>query len=132
MEHQDWKDYTWDKRNEKPKGVSKNSYMNNEMRKGNVIQQLKKGSANQNQLSVVTNTKKIADEEDTFKHKMIGNEMGKRIAQARCEKKVTQKQLANALNLQESIIKDFETGKAIYNAFVLNKIEKYLGKRIRE
>lgn len=132
MEHQDWKDYTWDKRNEKHKGVSKSTYMNNEMRKGNIVQQLKKGSANQNQLGVVTNSKKLLEEEDTFKHKMIGMEMGKRISQARCEKKVTQKQLANALNIQESIVKDFESGKAIYNAFILNKIEKYLNKRIRE
>ena len=59
-------------------------------------------------------------------------EMGKKIAQARCEKKVTQKELANALNLPENIIKNFESGKALYNAVIINKLEKYLGKRLRD
>jgi putative transcription factor len=58
--------------------------------------------------------------------------MSKRIAQARCEKKMTQKDLANALSLPFKIIQDYEAGKAIPNHVVLNKIEKALGVRVRD
>ena len=132
MDFQDWKEVTWDKRGERSKNESNKTFLNNQMRKGNVTQTLKKGSANQNQVNVVTNAKKIDSEEDTFKHKIIGMEMGKRISQARCEKKITQKEFANALFLPEAVIKNFENGKAVYNAVILNKMEKYLGKRLRE
>ena len=132
MNFQDWKEVGWDKRGEKPKNETNKTFLNNQIRKGNVTQSLKKGSSNQNQINVVTNAKKIDSEEDTFKHKLIGMEMGKKIAQARCEKKVTQKELANALNLPENIIKNFESGKALYNAVIINKLEKYLGKRLRD
>ena len=131
MNFQDWNTVGWDKRGEKSKNESNKEYMNKQLRQGNVSQTLKNGSANQNKVNVVTNARKIEKEEDTFIHKTVGSDVAKRIAQARCEKKLTQKQLANALSLPESIIKEFETGKAIYNAVVLNKIEKYLGKRVR-
>jgi len=131
MNFQDWKEVGWDKRGEKPKNESNKTFLNNQKRQGNVTQILKKRSSNQNQINVVTNAKKIDSEEETFKHKLIGD-MGKRIAQARCEKKLTQKELANALFLPESVIKSFESGKAIYNAIIINKMEKYLGKRLRE
>jgi len=129
MSFQDWNEIKWDKRGENNK--TDKDYMNKQMRNGNIIQKLKSNSDNKNKINVVTNIKKIENEEDTFKHRIVGSEVGKRIAQTRCEKKITQKELANAIFLPESIIKEFETGKAIYNAVVLNKIEKYLGKKLR-
>jgi putative transcription factor len=132
MDHQDWKPLSWDKRGEKPTGQSNKTFLANEARKGNVSGVLKKGSLNQNKVNVVTNARKLDSEEDTFKHRTIGLDTGKKISQARCEKKLTQKQLANALSLPESIIKDFESGKAIYNAMIMNKLEKFLEKRFRE
>lgn len=131
MNFQDWNTVGWDKRGEKNKNESKTEFLNNQLRKGNVTQKLKTDSVNKNKVNVVTNVKKIENEQDTFKHKTVGSDVGKKIAQARCEKKLTQKELANAIFLPESIIKEFESGKAIYNAVVLNKIEKYFGKRVR-
>lgn len=131
MDFQDWNEIKWDKRGEKSKNESNKEYMNKQLRQGNVTQKLKPVSANQNKVNIVTNTRKIEKEEETFKHKTIGSDVGKRIAQARCEKKLSQKDLANAIFLHENIIKEIESGKAIYNAVVLNKIEKYLGKRVR-
>jgi len=57
--------------------------------------------------------------------------MAKKIAQARCNKKMTQKELANTLSLPLKIIQDYEASKAIPNHNVLNKIEKILG-RVRD
>lgn len=131
MSFQDWNTVGWDKRGEKNNNESKTEFLNKQIRKGNVTQKLKTGSANQNKTHVVTNAKKIENEQDTFKHKTVGSDIAKKISQARCEKKISQKELANAIFLHESIIKEIETGKAIYNAVILNKIENYLGTRVR-
>ena len=57
--------------------------------------------------------------------------MGKKIAKLRCEKKLTQKDLAFQLSLNVKIIQDYEASKATINPNIINKIEKILG-RIRE
>lgn len=132
MDHQDWKEISWDKTHEKPKDMTKKTFIATQIKKGNVTQTLKPGSLNQNKTTVISNIKKIENEEETFKLNTIGTKFGNRIAQARCEKKLTQKQLANALSLPESTIKNYENGKAIYNAVIVNKIEKILDKRLRE
>ena len=130
MDHQDWKTISWDKRGEKSKDMSNKIFINNQMRDGKLVSQLKTVSANHNKMNLVTNATKLDKEEECFVHTTIGMETGKLIAQARCEKKKTQKEMANELALPLQTIKTFENGKAIYNAMVFNKIEKYLGKRI--
>ena len=132
MDHQDWKTVGWDKRGEKSKGESKSAFINNQMRKNNTVSQLKPISANQNKINVVTNAKKLDAEEETFKLPKVTLSMSKRIAQVRMEKKLTQKELANILSLPHKIIQDYESGKAIPNAVILNKIEKALGTRVRD
>ena len=130
-EFQDWKPTGWDKRGAKSNDVSNKEYINSQSRLGNVTSKLKGTSANQNKISILTNARKIENEEDTFKLATVGMEIGKKISQARCDKKISQKDMANALSLPLQTIQSFENGKALYNAMVLNKIEKYLGKRVR-
>ena len=132
MNHQDWKPVSWDKRGERKKDESDNAFLNTQMRKGNVSSVLKQDSANKNKINQVTNAKKIDGEQETFKHTHIGLEVGKKISQARCEKKLSQEDLARALFLPKSVIQEFESGKAIYNAMIMNKLEKYLDKRFRK
>lgn len=48
------------------------------------------------------------------------------IIKGRIEAKLTQKQLAQRLNMQEKDIKDIETCKAVENRLVLSKIKKAL------
>jgi putative transcription factor len=131
MNFQDWKPVSWNKIGEKHKGESKNAYINNQMRKNNTVT-TNKVVSNKTQIDGVSNLKKVEKEEDTFKHATVSLSMSKRIAQARCEKKMTQKDLANALSLPFKIIQDYEAGKAIPNHIVLNKIEKALGVRVRD
>ena len=129
---QDWNDVSWDKRGERSKNESKTTFINNQMRKNNTTSQLKVVKPNENKVSNVTNVKKIENEEETFKHQTVSLTVAKRIAQARCEKKLTQKDLANKLNLPLKIIQDYESSKAIPNHIILNKIEKILEKRVRD
>jgi ribosome-binding protein aMBF1 (putative translation factor) len=128
---QDWQTVGWDKRGEKPRGVSETTFKNNEIRSGRVASSLKTVPMNQNKVNVVTNIKKIENETETFKHKTVGKEVAKRITEARLEKKLTQKQFAALLCLPFATVKTFENGTAIYNAEVLNKMGRCLGKNLR-
>lgn len=131
MIFQDWKPVGWNKTGERNKNESKTSYINNQMRKNNTVSQNKNISSNKNQIEGVSNIRKIEIEEDTFKHQKVSLSMAKKIAQSRCNKKMTQKELANILSLPIKIIQDYEASKAIPNHIVLNKIEKILG-RVRD
>ena len=127
---QDWETVGWNKSGEKNKNESKTEYLNNQMRKNNTVSKNKVVS-NKSQIDGVSNIRKIEKEEDTFKHEKVSLSVAKKIAKARCEKKMTQKELANTLNLPFKIIQDYEGGKAIPNPVDLNKIEKILG-RVRD
>ena len=130
MNFQDWNVVSWDKRGERTKNESKKDYINNQTRKNNTVSSLKTQSLNSNKIDI-PNIKKIEKEEDTFVIKTVSLNVSKRIAQKRCEQKLTQKELAFKLNLPEKIIKEYEAGKAVPNHVILNKIEKILG-RVRD
>jgi putative transcription factor len=132
MNFQDWSEVKWDKRGQKSKNESNKDFMSKQIRSNNVVSTLRSGSANQNKVNVNTNLKKIENEEDTFKVKTVSLSMSKKIAKARCDKKMTQKELANAIYLPFKLIQDYENGTAIPNHVVLNKIEKILEVRVRD
>ncbi|MHA2037175.1 MAG: helix-turn-helix domain-containing protein [Promethearchaeota archaeon] len=52
----------------------------------------------------------------------ISHQLKLRIQQARVSNKLSKKQLAYKLNLQENLISDYENGKAIPNKNILNKL----------
>jgi predicted ATPase with chaperone activity len=67
------------------------------MRTGNVVSNIKQvkneaGSSGINEK--VMSARKLENEQDTFVHKKVSLSMSKRIAQTRCAKKMTQKELA--------------------------------------
>jgi putative transcription factor len=129
---QDWNVITWDKRGQKSKNESQKTFMNNQMRKNNTTSHLKNVKPNENKINSINNIKKIENEEESFKHEKISLSVSKKIAQARCDKKISQKELAIKLNLPLKIIQDYESGKGIPNHIILNKIEKVLEKRVRD
>ena len=103
LDHQDWKTIIVKKKREEK--VSKPK-INNEQQKLNSIE------------------KKA--ENDDLKHKTITLELRQNIQKARCLKKLTQKQLANNINLPLPVISEIESGKAIYNHQHIIKIKRYL------
>jgi ribosome-binding protein aMBF1 (putative translation factor) len=129
MEHQDWKDFTWNKTGEKGKNQSDKSYIMEQKRKGNTVV-ISKNVNNKHDKSDI-NMRVLEKEEDTFKLPTISLNMSKKIALARCDKKLTQKELAFKLNLDVKIIQEYESGKGIPNSFIINKIEKILGTKLR-
>ena len=104
LDHQDWK------------SVILNPSKNNKIESGKKISQEKQKD--------IKLHKQV--ENDELVHKKITNELKTKIIQARCSKKLKQKDLANQCNLPVSVINDIESGKAIYNPQQINKIKRIL------
>lgn len=73
---------------------------------------------------------KASGDEDTKKTKYISKNTSQAITNARCEKKMTQKELAQKCNMDVSIINEIERGACVYNATHVNKIQSVLGVKI--
>ena len=66
-------------------------------------------------------------ESDTPTIRYIDRELSQQIVNARVAKKLNRKQLAQGLMIQESVVADYETGKAIYNGQMINRFKNFLG-----
>jgi ribosome-binding protein aMBF1 (putative translation factor) len=65
------------------------------------------------------------------KTKYIAKATSDAVRQARCDKKLTQKELAQKCNMDVSIIAEIERGgNCVYNAVHVNKIQTVLGVKI--
>ena len=98
------------------------------IREGNFVSQKKQtlGANKSNQSNTDSNTRKLDDCSEGQKLKTIDREISQQIIQARCAKKLTQDALAKQLNINVSIIKEYETGKAVINNQLLQKICRVL------
>jgi ribosome-binding protein aMBF1 (putative translation factor) len=73
---------------------------------------------------------KAASDDDTKKTKYVGKATSDAVKAARCEKKMTQKELAQKCNMDAAIINEVERGGGVYNAAHINKIQSVLGVKI--
>jgi ribosome-binding protein aMBF1 (putative translation factor) len=72
-----------------------------------------------------------ADDDNAKKTKYVAKATSDAIRTARCEKKLTQKELAQKCNMDASIVGDIERGgNCVYNATHVNKIQSALGVKI--
>lgn len=78
-----------------------------------------------------TGTGALADADMAKKTKYIAKATSDAVRTARCEKKLTQKELAQKCNMDVSIIAEIERGgNCVYNATHVNKIQSVLGVKI--
>lgn len=75
------------------------------------------------------NARKI-EESDELKHAKVDRNLSKAIQQARMAKKMTQKELATAINEKTQVVGEYESGKAIPNGQIIVKIERKLGVKL--
>jgi len=75
-------------------------------------------------------TKPVGSEDDQKKTKYIAKVTSDAVRVSRCEKKLTQKELAQKCNMDVSIISEIERGGCVYNATHVNKIQSILGVKI--
>jgi putative transcription factor len=70
---------------------------------------------------------KLEESSEDFKHNTVNKSLSKAISQARLAKKMTQQQLATAINERSQIIQQYESGQAIPNPQILVKLDRALG-----
>ena len=73
---------------------------------------------------------KAASDDDMKKTKYVSKATSDAVKTARCEKKLTQKELAQKCNMDAAIISEVERGGGVYNAAHINKIQTVLGVKI--
>lgn len=107
MEHQDWNTiYVTANKQLKEKEKQKEGVKSNHFSKENKIE------------------KKI--EEGNLKHDKTPSELGKIIQSKRLSQNMTQKDLAQKLNIPVKMINEIESGKAKHNPQVISKIKRIL------
>lgn len=106
MDCQDWKNIGWNK----PKTI------NNKI----------------NSKKISKKEKELNNFEDIQQITKVSPNISQQIIQGRTAKKITRKQLAQICNLQENIIASYETGTAVLNNNILNKIKNKLGILIKK
>ena len=73
---------------------------------------------------------KAASDDDVKKTKYVSKATSDAVKTARCEKKLTQKELAQKCSMDAAIISEVERGGGVYNAAHINKIQSVLGVKI--
>jgi putative transcription factor len=71
--------------------------------------------------------RKLEDATDVGTIVKVDKSLSKAIMQARTAKKITQKDLATAINEKPQVVAEYESGKAIPNAQIISKLERKLG-----
>lgn len=90
-------------------------------------------TASMNSASAVvaaTTSASKSNDDEAKKTKYIAKATSDAVRSSRCEKKLTQKELAQKCNMDVSIIAEIERGGCVYNATNVNKIQSVLGVKI--
>jgi len=129
MEGQDWTPVVI--RKKKPTGAEakSNTTINQAFRSGQA-QTVKKHNAGSNRMSTAGAGKsaaKLENETEELHHETVSGDLKRAIQQGRIAKKLTQAQLAQAINEKLQIVQDYENGRAIPNGQILNKLSRVLG-----
>ncbi|EKX74419.1 multiprotein bridging factor type, putative [Theileria equi strain WA] len=130
--YQDWKPVVWVK-NESVKGPNKEAALNKARRSGVELETQKKFLGGQNKATkgfIPGNAAKIENETECFKVERISFAFRTALQKARMDKKMTQIQLARAINESETTIKEYENGTGIPNGQIVQKLNRALGVRL--
>eukprot|EP01038_Epipyxis_sp_PR26KG_P006005 gene6005-8269_t len=130
MDNQDWTTVVITKTSkQKNVGLSNAQAISRGKVSGEIVTEKKHGAAENKSAHTSTgmNAKKLEDSTEEFKHETINRNLAQSIAQARLAKKMTQAQLATAINERPQIIQQYESGQAIPNPQILNKLDRALG-----
>jgi putative transcription factor len=131
-DYQDWNTVTFEKRGPTGAQAKTKQAVNSAMRSGNV-ETTKKFAAGGNQSShskQPENAAKLDEHGENFKHDTVSQDFKMALQQARLAKKMSQAALATAINEKQSVVNEYESGKAIPNGAIIQKLNKALGVRL--
>ncbi len=94
-----------------------------------VVSTEKRFAAGSNTSSAQTGSsmRRLDESTDEYSHSTVDRSLAIAIAQARQSKKMTQKDLAKAINESAQIVQQYESGTAIPNPQIVNKLDRALG-----
>lgn len=127
---QDWNQVVWKKSGSRPKGVTKEQDLNQARRKGEEIITEKKFLGGKNastKQNIPQNAAKLDEDTGDYRIFRVSGEFSRALQQARVAKKLTQAQLAQMINEKTSVVNDYESGKAIPNPILVQKMSRCLG-----
>lgn len=75
---------------------------------------------------------KLETESENFRVEKVSHNLSQTIQQTRASKGWSRKEFAQRLNVKESIVADYETGKAIPNNTIMQKMSRVLGVTLRK
>merc|ERR1712066_1103466 len=122
----------WQKSGPKGKAAKSSVEVNAARRSGTQVETEKKINAggNQSAHSVVPNAKKLDENMEAFRHETVSHDFKLALQQARLAKKISQSALGTAINEKGTVINEYESGKAIPNGAIINKLNRSLGVRL--
>jgi len=128
---QDWTTVTFSKRRgDRP--TTNEKAVTEARRAGGSVETVKKYNAGTNKHTAgPSNAKKLEDETEELHHETVSRDLALKIQQGRLAKKMTQKDLATAINERQSVINDYEAGRAIPSNQIISKLERALGVKLR-
>ena len=119
FEHQDWNNVVFKKKQQ-------TTLTNDDIRRSN-YKTKQRTVSNSNKNTNGQRLHKLNNETESFEVKRVPLSLSKQIQQARLTNKITQKELAQRINVSSKIINDYESGKAIPDNNVKMKIQRSLG-----
>jgi len=132
--NQDWEPVVWSRAAPKGKASKSSAEVNAARRSGQGVDTDKKIATGQNKSAHAgagANAKKLDETHgETFRHETVSHDFKMALQQARLAKKMSQQQLATAINEKNTVINEYESGKAIPNGQIINKLNRALGVRL--
>lgn len=127
MPHQDWNRITFTG----PVGKAKKGEraVQDAHRKGTEVETIRRNAGNNNRAPAV-NMKKLADETDVVPVAELTHEFRMAMQKARVSANLSQGDLAKRINEKQSVVNDYENGRAVPNPQVIVKIERALNCRL--
>ncbi|CAG2115883.1 unnamed protein product [Medioppia subpectinata] len=120
------------KRAPKASAMKTAAAINAAQKQGIPIETSKKYNAATNKhASTSMNTTKLDRETEELHHNTVGTDVSRLIQQARQQLGITQKDLATKICEKPQVVNEYESGKAIPNQQVINKLERALGVKLR-
>lgn len=135
---QDWEPQVFnlrkkqDEANRQPRTVSERE-ANNATQSGKsvAVERKEHQRANQQSASAGVNAKRLDEDNETLKVKKVDQALRARIMKARQELNWTQADLAQKISERQSVVTDYESGRAIPEERIIVKMEKTFGMHLR-
>lgn len=130
---EDWDTVTVLRKRAPPASTTKSQAFVNAARQSGaqVVTEKKYASATNKHPVTDKDTAKLDRETEQLQHALVDASVSRVISQARVAKGWKQKDLATHIAEREQIVQQYEAGTAIPNSFILGKMERVLGVKLR-